>query len=441
MYEMFFLSISMLIFGCIAFKKNKGIDLISLFCFIWTIVFGAASLKLFGMREYQSTTVALFALASFSFFIFGYIGRYGKYKHFRLERKTNNKEIKLNKWILWILICISTAFILYMMLRMLALMQAGIPMGTIHAMYLGRGNEDFFTIPILNQLHSKLIIPFVYCLVPIIVYLILTDLKGNWLCILVGLADLLLYMMATGSRIVIIFVVSDMLLMLSFTRIRLSKKAFRKIKKFGSLILVFLIIALIGFTISRKGFASNNGKSVVSQVFGEIYKYFSLCIPFSDYWLSSIDKEGIVTYGKLSFYGALSLIEWICVFFFKTNTFGELEICKEIASNLEIMRPIFKDAKCNAFVTYLFYFYTDFGIVGVMVLSSIWGFLCGNIGRKIKKERTERSVLFYLLFAQTVSMSFSRWSFFDAPYFLAFLYMSLLFAKGKNKKKRGYKLA
>lgn len=435
MYEMFFLSISMLILGCIAFKKNKGMDLISLFCFIWTIVFGTASLKLYGMREYRFSTVALFALASFSFFIFGYIGRYGKYKHFRLKGKTNNKDIKLNKWILWLLIGILTAFILYMVLRMVSLIAAGIPMGTIHAMYLGRGNADFFTIPILSQIHSKLIIPFVYCLVPIIVYLILTDLKGNWLCILVGLMDLLLYMVATGSRIVIIFVLSDMLLMLSFTRIRLSKKAFRKIKKFGSLILAILVVALVGFTISRKGFMTSNGNSVVSQVLGEIYKYFSLCIPLSDYWLSNIDKAGIITFGKLSCYGVLSLVEWICVFFFKTNTFEGLEICKEIASNLEVMKPIFKDAKCNAFVTYLFYFYTDFGIAGVTVLSSAWGFLCGSIGRKIKKERTEKSVLFYLLLAQAVSMSFSRWTFFDAPYFLAFFYMNLFFVKGKSKKK------
>lgn len=432
---MFLLGILMAVFGGIAYRKNKGIDLITLFCFIWMIVFLSASFKLYGMREYKLSTVILFALGSLSFILFGYIGRYGKYRKVRIKSKLTDPNAELNKLIFEFFLSVLTAFVVYLLLRMVTLIAAGIPLGTIHAMYLGRGNEAFFTNYILSQLHSKFIIPFIYCLAPIIIYLILKNVKENLLFIIIGFIDLVGYMIATGSRIIFIFMLTDMLLMLSFTRIKLSVQAFRKIKKIGLFIVAILIMALVAFTISRKGFRTSNENSVFSQIFGEVYKYFSLCIPLTDYWLLNIDNANIITYGKMSSYGLLSLVEWLKVFLFNSNTFEWLDICKDLASKVEIMIPIFKDAQCNAFVTYIFYFYVDFGIIGIGILSSLWGFLCGRISKKLKQERTEKITLFYLLFAQTVSMSFSRWSFFDAPYFLAYLYMMLLFLNIKKKVK------
>lgn len=434
---MFLLSMIMLVLGCIAYKKNRGIDLLVLFCFIWTVVFAGASLKLYGMRDYSFNTIALFTLGSLSFVIFAAVGRFGKYKQYRIAHgffsNSLDKSISINKRVLAILLIPVTLFTIYSMTRMLTLVAAGVPLGTIHAMYLGRGGEAFFTILVLNQIHSKLVIPCIYCLAPIIVYYALTDFKKNWLIILIGVIDVTLYVVATGTRVVAIFIFVDILLMLPFSKIVLSKKAFKKIKKIGITLAILLIIALVYYTISRKGFETTTDSSLFSQVFGEVYKYFSLCIPLSDYWLSQIDNLGIVTYGKMSFYGILSFIEWIFAQFFRTGTFAWLDICKSLATELEVMQPIFADAKCNAFVTYLFYFYVDFGVVGVAVLSAIWGFISGNLSKKIRKNHNEATMLFYLLFAQTIAMSFSRWCLFDAPYFLAFFYMRLMFIKSKKK--------
>lgn len=434
---MFLLSIIMLVFGCIAYKKNKGIDLLVLFCLIWTVVFAGASLKLYGMKDYSFNTIALFTFGSISFVVLAFVGRYSKYRDYKLSHNIFinpvGKSVCINKWILTFLLVPVTLVVIYSMTRMLELFSSGVPLGTIHAMYLGRGGESFFTIAALNQLHSKLVIPCIYCLAPIIVYYTLTDFKNNRIVILIGIVDIALYVIATGTRAIAIFIFVDILLMLPFSRIVLSRKAFKKIKKIGIALAVLLVVGIIYYTISRKGFEATASSSIFSQVFGEIYKYISLCIPLSDHWLSQIDSLDIVTYGRMTLYGPLSFIEWIFVQFFQTETFAWLDICKSLAADLEVMQPIFADAKCNAFVTYLFYFYVDFGVIGVIVLPAIWGFISGKLSKKIRLNQNEFSMLIYLLFAQTIAMSFSRWCFFDAPYFLAFFYMRLLFIKGKKK--------
>lgn len=433
---MLFLSILLLFLGIYLFIKNKGLDLLSLFCFIWCVVYGLASLKLYGMRDYSLNTVLLFAMGTVAFVTFAFTGRYGKHKHYRIKygklSKPSNVQVTINKTILYIFLVPVTAFVIYSIFRMLELFSSGIPLGTIHAMYLGRGGENFFTLNILNQLHSKFIIPCIYCLAPIIVYYSLTEFRKNWVVICIASADIVLYLIATGSRIIAIFIFVDIFLMLPYANIVLSKKAFKRIKKIGLILCISVVLLLIYYTISRKGFTSTSESNIFEQLLGEIYKYFSLCIPLSDYWFSEVNAGGLLTYGKMSFYGLLSLVEWFFVQFFKTDMFSSLEMCRNLASNLEIMKPIFSDAKCNAFVTYIFYFYVDFGYVGVILLSSIWGYICGNISRKIKIKHNESTILFYLLFAQTISMSFSRWCFFDAPYILAFVYMKVLFIGSKS---------
>lgn len=433
---MLFLSIILLFSGVYSCKQNKGLDLLSLFCFIWCIVFGLASLKLYGMRNYSFDTVLLFAMGTMAFVIFAFWGRYGKYKHYRIRQsvlsKPSNINVNINKTLLYILLIPVTVFVIYSTMRMLEIASSGVPLGTIHAMYLGRGGESFFTLNILNQLHSKLVIPCIYCLAPIVVYYSLTGFKNNWMAVTIGFADIVLYLIATGSRVIAIFILVDIFLMLPYANIVLSKRTFKKIKKIGYIFVALVGTILIYYTISRKGFTDNSGSSVFDQLLGEVYKYFSLCIPLSDYWFSEVNSSGLVTYGKMSFYGFLSLIEWFFAQFFKTSTFPCLDVCRNLASDLEVMQPIFIDAKCNAFVTYIFYFYVDFGIFGVILLSSLWGGVCGSISKKIKRKHNESTMLFYLLLAQTVSMSFSRWCFFDAPYILAFIYMRLLFVGSKS---------
>lgn len=433
---MLFLSILLLLVGIYSCKQNKGLDLLSLFCFIWCVVFSFASLKLYGMRDYSFDTVVLFAMGTLAFVTFTIAGYYGKYKHYRVKlgklSNPSNVCYTINKTILYLFLVPVTAFVIYSVLRMLELFFSGVPFGTIHAMYLGRGSESFFTLNILNQLHSKFIIPCIYCLAPIVVYYSLTDFKKNWIAICVASADIVLYLIATGSRIIAIFIFVDIFLMLPYANVVLSKKAFKRIKKIGFILCFLVVLILIYYTILRKNFINTSESNVVEQLLGEIYKYFSLCIPLSDYWFSEVNASGLLTYGKMSLYGLLSLVEWFFVQFFKTDMFSSLEVCRNLASSLEIMKPIFSDAKCNAFVTYIFYFYVDFGYVGVILFSSIWGVICGNISRKIKVKHNESTMVFYLLFAQTISMSFSRWCFFDAPYILAFVYMRVLFLGSKS---------
>ena len=430
---MILLSLLLLLIAAVCIYKNKGFDLTSIFCMIWCVVFGGASLRLYGMREYSLSIVIIISLGVFSFVLFSVLGRYGQYIFSGIKYDWLNKpikrDLKINKTIVNFFLIIITIFILYSFTRMFSLMLEGIPFGTIHAMYLNRGGEAFYQISFLNQIHSKIVIPCLYCLVPIIVYYTMVSFKKNFKYVLWGIADIALYTVATGSRSLIIFLLVDVVLALPFSGIILSKKDFKKIKRIGGIFATLLVVAGIYYTIIRKGFTAANGVSVFSQVFGEIYKYFSLSIPLADYWVEQINAHDIITYGKMSFNSILSIIEWIGAQFFSTGTFPFLDICREVADNLELMQPIFKDASCNAFVTFAFYFYIDFRLIGVLFLSSAWGFLCGRASKRIKYQPNPASILFYLLLAQSVAMSYSRWAFYDAPYLLAFVFLRLFFVQ------------
>lgn len=431
--------ILLFVLAVIFISKNKGMDLISAFCLIWTVVFAGASLKLYGMRDYSLNIVGILCLGTFSFLFFAFLGRYRKYATKRIKNNWLNspihQNIEVNKYIVNFFMVIVSIFVLYSFMRMMELMLRGVPFGTIHAMYLNRGGEAFYTIAAMSQIHSKIVIPCIYCLVPLIAYYSMVNFKNHRKFVLIGLVNIALYTVATGSRSIIIFLLVDVVLTLPFSKIVLSEKAFKQIKKIGKILVVLLGVGIVYYTIIRKGFGSDSETNIFAQVFGEIYKYFSLCVPLADYWVDQINGSEIITYGKMSFNGILSLIEWIGVQFFGTGTFTSLDICRDIASNLEIMQPIFADASCNAFVTYAFYFYTDFRWIGVFAFSSIWGFVCGSACKRIKVNQTPASILFYLLLAQSIAMSYSRWSFYDAPYLLAFIFMRLFFVKGNKNEK------
>ena len=312
-------------------------------------------------------------------------------------------------------------------------------MGTIHAMYLNRGKEAFFTTSVLNQIHSKIIIPCFYAFIPLITYYSLTSFKKNKYFIIIATIDIFLYMVSTGARAMMIFLLADVILVLGLIKIKETKKTYDRIKKIGMIVFAVLLLGVILYTIFRKNFSST-GENVIFQLFEEIYKYISLCIPLSDVWLDKITSEGIITYGKMSSFGALSTIEWIFVQFFRVSTFQPLQVCKNLAKDLEVMYPIFSNAQCNAFVTYAFYFYADFRTIGVIIGSFLWGLFTGKICKKVNLNNDIKTITFYLLFAQTITMSYSRWILFDSAYILALIFLRFIFIKEKkiDTKLKGY---
>ena len=90
------------------------------------------------------------------------------------------------------------------------------------------------------------------------------------------------------------------------------------------------------------------------------------------------------------------------------------------------MVPIFRDASCNAFVTCFFYFYSDAGIAGVVLGSSIFGWLSGKIESAAIRYTNNKNVLFYLLFSQAIIKMFVRFELGNAAYIIAFIYLWLL---------------
>ena len=73
--------------GIIFIKKNKTFDLMSMFCFLWAMVFLGASLRLFGMVKYSNFTVWIYLVSSLSFVVAAYLSRFSNCKNKRSGTK------------------------------------------------------------------------------------------------------------------------------------------------------------------------------------------------------------------------------------------------------------------------------------------------------------------------------------------------------------------
>ena len=110
---------------------------------------------------------------------------------------------------------------------------------------------------------------------------------------------------------------------------------------------------------------------------------------------------------------------------------GFLTQATNILGDVEKMVPIFSDASCNAFVTCFFYFFSDFGVAGVVLGSSLFGWLCGSIDKAVHHSINTKSILIYLLLSQSIVKMFVRFELANASYVIAFLYIMLIIKKEK----------
>lgn len=426
----YIVGIPCLILGFLKLYKEKKIDYLSLTWLEWGFVISLSAMKLYGMYSFSSEVYFLLAMGILFYSFSCFLGIKSRRKVVRIGRRSayydNLQEYDLRLWLLYIFEIVLTIFVIYVSFRTLALLSSGLKMGTIHAMYLNRGNEAFFESTLLKEIHAKFAVPMLYCNCAIAAFLIVYKRKQQLLIKIVCVFDLVIWVIMTGGRFILAYFLLDLMLAFSLGKIQISSRAKKIIKKTIKRLVILLIVIIIGYTIFRKGFSSSgNSESTLSLVFEEFYKYFSLSVPLFQHWINEVDLSGTFTFGMMFFYGILSNINWFLVKL-RIGSLAILTTSTALLSEIETMVPIFRDASCNAFVTCFFYFYSDAGIAGVVLGSSIFGWLSGKIESAAIRYTNNKNVLFYLLFSQAIIKMFVRFELGNAAYIIAFIYLWLL---------------
>lgn len=422
------ITIIFLVFSIVAYYfvvHDWKLDLFRLFCFIWLTVCASARINIFGYTEISSHLERLFFIGVFFWVIGFYISRVALRNiniNYGMSLDSSSllfsSKPTINKKFLLLIEILTFIFIVLLINRISDIITSGYSYGEIHSILYGNNDEvELFKSRILNGINNRLLMPMILAFIPVCVVQFVKKETPN--LSFMGLLLVIIYGIVSSRRMILVYIIVDFLLMLSLFSESINKRR----KKRLVLITIVAFIIMVIITVFRKNLYEYGNWSYMFDV---IIRYFSLCVPVSDYWIKHIDHTDIWTYGMAFFGGFFSLIDifirQIGIRFVPHETMTDL-----IRLVNEIYIPTGSGGYANAFVTWIFYFYLDFREVGVALGSLVFGFLIGRIELKMRNTDNQMMIMLYLLVMQSVLKSFVRWEFGIYDYPLAFIFLRMMF--------------
>lgn len=287
-----------------------------------------------------------------------------------------------------------------------------------------------------EEILGGLTIPFIYLAQPLSLLIIhfsaLNILKREKLLLsaLSVLVTVILSEFCIGGRFVIYYVIIDFL----FIVVVIQKQQFPFLKDKRWKLGFFAKISMVAvFSILLTAIILITGPDKVLET---IYSYFSGCIKLLDVKISEFSRTENYTLGFSSFNG------FFRPFFVSLRSLGVIDDLPQIAQHAEEnlllveekTQDAFKSAGTyNGFVSLFYYFYVDFGFLGIIFMSALWGYICVLFYKKMKSSGTDRSIMIYLLILQAIAISMTRFAFSFYQYALVFIYLFFVFEFNKRK--------
>ncbi|EOU1108054.1 oligosaccharide repeat unit polymerase [Clostridium perfringens] len=363
-----------------------GIWFVSTF-FIW--------LNPFNVMEISEKTILIIFIGLLFFFI-------GNKKFFNVTFTIDGKKrfyIKqqnsFNKLFCYGMLLISFCFNLFLLFNVLSLLKNGTSYNNIRDMLFGYNNSiSLFSSSFISTFYSWIIVPSTSVILMIFLVNLFVK-KLPYLFNILSFINILMYVFATSGRLLMLHAVVFLFFCYKFYDYHIPKKIKRKVIIFGSV----LIVALVLITFFRV-----KDKTAVPS----IYSYFCIDIPLLSYWTSYVDANNLVTYGNAFFRG---ILEGVNFFLGKvdlsTPFFWQMQEMFNIIQNSWI--EVFPRNWYNAYVSCFFYFYLDFGIIGVMLGSFVFGKISSIFYNLLIKNKSLLSILIYMIILQCIIDSFIRW--------------------------------
>ena len=396
----------LIIIAVISYKKIRIISPVTIFTGIWGLICLLYGLKL-DLIGVDLATFKIVFLSTISFVIGYLVTHFFKVKDYPskinvMKRSVDNQKVVFKFMItIWILISFQFYF------KLLSLFLKGFTPGQLKLLLLyGINSIDvnaavvFFSWPML------------YIILMISTYYVFYK-KSERFIIIVPIICGILHFISTGRKGV--FLIYLFFLIFSFFYQQENKKRIVFNKK-----IKYVIIAIVSVFIVLGIY--------MDEMVSSLYTYICGCIPMRSKVMNIYFQPGTHTYGFLSFNGLVRIVNNLFELFGneivnEKNIYATIYI-RQFAQETNIGRSSY--IPYNAFTGFMSYFYVDFGVMGVIVMSAIWGIISGYLYKKCMKQRniTNYLILGYNNFI--IFFSMSRFQIADNTYAAMLVYICLI---------------
>ncbi len=380
----------LVIFIEIILKKYDSPVLI--FSLIWFFIIGLYTINLIGMYQIKNSTELVLSVGIISF-ILGYFVSKSIKRTVRVVY--SNKQIKYGLWNVIAILCFVFSIGFYSM--NLSLLVLGYSSDQIKMMLvtgeLGWGG------PIMQFF----VRPFEYSIIPISCYCLLFNRKQFFL-VISGIFFTVGEFIGMGSKTALVYFSICFLLTSYYTKTK-KNFSFRQI-----VLIVIAVISVLSYLFLRMGWKS-------------FYAYLCGCVPMLD----KIINESFYMYNGHSF-GFLSFNSIIRFFIHAVSFLGIridsnlYALANSYYSRFEHTTEIGPGMRYNAFHTFVGDFYVDFGLIGVIILSFLFGFFCFSVYFRFKKENGFHFLITYCITMYYLFFSMVRFQLSNTFIGLALLY-------------------
>lgn len=377
-------------------RKNCYTPLI-FWCAIWLLSTFFVWLNPFEMIEISKKAILIINLGIFSFVV----GTYNVTGH-RFTVKIAGKKAKLwdansfNSLMSYGLLLITGLFNLYLTITALNMLRGGMKYSQIRDVLFGYDDigTSFFSSSFMSTFYSWIVVPGMSVLL-IVLLLNLFNKQLPRIFNIFALLDLTMYIFSSSGRILLLHAVLFLYFMYKYYNFEIPKRYKRKLL-YGIIIGIFFLL-IITF------YRTKDNAAVPS-----LYSYFSINYPLFSYWMNYVDIQEKFYYGNAFFRGILEGLNFILgKFGLSTPYFWKMQEVFNLVQNKWIQ--VFPNNWYNAYVSCFFYFYLDFGTIGVFWGSYFFGKISSAVYNVLRQKNTLRSLAVYMVIIQFIVDSFIRW--------------------------------
>lgn len=399
----YFATIVLIVTTAIYYLHYKKCNTLFIYNILWGTLFFFTAASLYGMAEIKNESYIILLMGS----IFFAIGDLTGEKPIKFKRSYNRKKLFIR------LICIKERVLIFLLVALFifyfinsihtfSLLMQGKSYVYIRNLHQGYVEDKMFANRITMLIHTIIGTPAIKASVILNISMLILDFKKNKTIIILTILDTVLYCFSTAGRFMIFYAVA--LVGINIIRFRrfLPRIKINKIVSVAIIGILFMVIVT-----QARGMGD---KETGNKIFKTVYMYFASPIGLFDYWKNYMDDAHIRMYGKMFFYGIVDILDSIIKYLFQIK-WDVLKDASTILNNTERFIKLYRSNTINAFVTSSYYYYADFGILGVMIGNSVHGFLVGLAEKKFSNNINLWNICLLNFFATSVIETFIRWTF------------------------------
>lgn len=393
------------------YKRDKTVFSPSVaFSGLFSIVFIFASSGWYGMYSAPDSAYSLITIGVLSFLIGTVVmKKYSLKNAFYITGKNINENDRLHSRIYWRMFWLCILVLMSSIIMIGTYLMSGATLGDVYVVAAAATDGEVNELSkggFQVLLESYIAYPLLYLLVPVSLVEFFSSYKKKYLFVALFLALLRVCLDARRTYLTAFILMTVICIYMhrkdyKFFNAQLYKR-FKYFRKY-SLFIVLFVFFFFSYVSSQRSIAKlgeDESSTIVTLV-----EYYGGCVQFFGYCIENVVNDH--TFGFSTFRGFLAPFWGIFKLIgiespsFLNDANKYLETLHATVLNINPSKPY------NSFATCFFQFYCDFGVVGIVALSFLYGVFAENIFEKmviLKSKRAEATYIFF--FANIMMLSF-----------------------------------